>query len=76
MIKLNEDDSASSSSDSEGDSDNSGTKEMKAFRQTHKNNKAKISDGLAALGIYANSFKPTNGWLDRGKLDISDYALF
>lgn len=75
-IKLNEDDSASSSSDSGEDSDNSGTKEMKEFRQSHKNNKAKICDALAHLGIYANSIKPTQGWLDRGKCSFVQLCNF
>lgn len=81
-IRLDEDDSASSSSDSGDESDNSGRKEMKQFKQTHKNNKAKISDGLAKLGIYANSFKPTPGWLEReiiepthALINISESAL-
>jgi len=66
IIKLNEEDSAASSS-SEDDSDNSGVEEMKAFRKSHHNNKAKIGDGLSSLGVYANSIKPKEGWLEKGK---------
>lgn len=65
IIKLNEEDSAASSS-SDDDSDNSEVEEMKAFRKSHHNNKAKICDELANLGIYANSIKPKEGWLQKG----------
>jgi phosphatidylinositol phospholipase C delta len=68
IIKLNEEDSAASSS--EDDSDNSGVEEMKAFRKSHHNNRAKISDALASLGIYANSIKPKDGWLEKGKSGV------
>lgn len=59
------DDDDESSSDSDF-SDNEGSKMFKEYRSTHKKNKTKINERLAALGIYANSIKPTGEWLLQG----------
>ncbi|KAG8821897.1 hypothetical protein FRC19_007034 [Serendipita sp. 401] len=63
IIKAPQDDS-SSSSDSDDD-DNDDVKEMQEYRKSHKGVQPKIYDGLAKLGIYANSFKPKDGWLEK-----------
>jgi hypothetical protein len=42
---------------------------MRSWRRTHKDSKLKINAALAELGIYANSIKPTEGWVERGKLN-------
>ncbi|KAG8836597.1 hypothetical protein FRB91_008566, partial [Serendipita sp. 411] len=80
IIKAPQDDS-SSSSDSDDD-DNDDVKEMQEYRKSHKGVRPKIYDGLAKLGIYANSFKPKDGWLEKeiveplhALVNISESAL-
>ncbi|KAG8807822.1 hypothetical protein FRC17_004252, partial [Serendipita sp. 399] len=65
ISKVTQDDSSSSS---ESDDDNDDVKEMQQYRQSHKGVRPKMHEGLAKLGIYANSFKPQEGWLDKGRL--------
>lgn len=70
MIKTVEEESSDSD---DSDSDNSEVEEMKEFRKAHANHKAKISGELAQLGIYANSIKPKDGWLERRRSTVMVY---
>ncbi|KII90364.1 hypothetical protein PLICRDRAFT_38867 [Plicaturopsis crispa FD-325 SS-3] len=77
---------SSSSSESESSCSSGGSAERQAsrfpFSRRKSRQKARISDSLAALGIYARSMKPSKNWLMQDILDppnvlinISESAL-
>jgi len=65
VAEKGEDSSSSSSSSSSSDDDEDDPEDPTAIKDRHL--KVKISDDLAALGLYARSMKPQKGWLSQRK---------